>query len=381
MSTAAVSDYRELARRRLPRFLFDYIDGGAYDEVTLRRNVADLEAIALRQRVLRDVSQLDLGTELFGQRLSMPLALAPVGLAGMYARRGEVQAARAAKAAGVAMCLSTVAVCSLEEVAQAVPGVVWFQLYMVRDRAFMRDMLARAAYHCAVLLFTVDLPVAGARYRDARSGLSDPDARRGRFKRMAQIARCPGWAWDVGVCGRPHTLGNLANMVSGQSLMTDFFAWTRENFDATVTWKDIAWIREHWQGPIVIKGVLDPDDARAALECGADGIVVSNHGGRQLDGTPSSATALPAIVEAVGDRLTVLADGGVRSGLDVLRMLALGARGVLIGRAWAYALSARGHAGVAHVLRLLEEEMRVAMALTGCTRVEDISGDLLVRPP
>lgn len=377
MSPAAVNDYRELARRRLPRFLFEYIDGGSYAEVTLRRNVSDLEAVALRQRVLRDVSALDLGTELFGQQLRLPLALAPVGLAGMYARRGEVQAARAAREAGVRMCLSTVSACSLDEVAAAVPGVLWFQLYMVRDRGFMRDMLARAAVHCPVLLFTVDLSVSGARYRDIRSGLSDPDARMGRIKRMAQIACRPGWSWDVGVRGRPHTMGNLESIVPGQSLMTDFFAWTRDNFDASVTWTDIGWIREHWKGPLVIKGVLDVEDARAAADCGADGIVVSNHGGRQLDGASSTARALPAIAAALGDRLTVLADGGIRSGLDVVRMLALGARGVLIGRAWAFALAARGEAGVAHVLRLIEEEMKVAMALTGCTRVRDISGDML----
>lgn len=380
MKAAAVCDYRELARRRLPRFLFEYIDGGSYAEVTLRRNTSDLESIALRQRVLRDVSTLDLSTELLGQRLAMPLVLAPVGLAGIYARRGEVQAARAAQRAGSALCLSTVAACSVEEVARAVPGVLWFQLYMVRDRAFMRDMLARASRHCPVLLFTVDLAVPGARYRDARSGLSDPNALLGRLRRFGQIVRRPGWAWDVGVRGGPHTMGNLEGIVPGSSLMADFFAWTRDNFDATVTWQDIGWIREHWPGKLVIKGILDVDDARCAADCGADGLVVSNHGGRQLDGTPSSAHALPGIAAAVGDRLTVLVDGGVRSGLDVLRMLALGARGVLAGRAWAYALAARGEVGVAHVLDLIREEMRVAMALTGCTRVRDISRDLLVQP-
>ncbi len=380
MRAAAVMDYRELARRRLPRFLFEYIDGGSYAEVTLRRNVADLEAVALRQRVLRDVSVLDLSTELFGQRLAMPVALAPVGLAGMNARRGEVQAARAAEAAGIPLCLSTVSACSLAEIMRAVTRPLWFQLYMVRDRAFMRDMLARAAEHCSVLLFTVDLPVPGSRYRDVRSGLSDPAARMGRLRRLGQMLRRPRWLWDVGIRGRPHTLGNLEAVVTGSAVLTDFFAWTRDNFDAAVSWKDIEWLRQYWRGPLVIKGILDSCDARAAVESGADGIVVSNHGGRQLDGTPSTAIALPHIADAVGDRLTVLVDGGVRSGLDVVRMLALGARGVLIGRAWAYALSARGYVGVAHVLRLIEEEMRVAMALTGCIRVRDISRDMLMKP-
>jgi L-lactate dehydrogenase (cytochrome) len=373
-------DYRELARRRLPRFLFEYIDGGSYAEVTLRRNVSDLEAVALRQRVLRDVSVLDLSTELFGARQAMPVALAPVGLAGLNARRGEVQAALAAEQAGIPFCLSTVSACPLAEIVRAVTGPLWFQLYMLRDRAFMRELLTQAAAHCAVLVLTVDLPVPGSRYRDVRSGLSDAAGRFRRLRRLGQALSRPRWAWDVGVRGRPHTLGNLASVVSGDSALMDFFAWTRENFDPTVSWKDIEWLRQHWQGPLIIKGILDVSDAEAAVDFGADGIVVSNHGGRQLDGTPSTANALPAIADAVGDRLTVLVDGGVRSGLDVVRMLALGAKGVLLGRAWAYALAGRGRAGVAHVLQLIEEEMRVAMALTGCTRVRDISREMLVRP-
>jgi L-lactate dehydrogenase (cytochrome) len=371
-------DYRELARRRLPHFLFEYIDGGSYAEVTMRRNVADLEAVALRQRVLRDVSVLDLSTELFGTRHAMPVALAPVGLAGLNARRGEVQAARAAEHAGVPFCLSTVAACSLAEIVRAVSRPLWFQLYMVRDRAFMRELLAEAAAHCAVLVFTVDLPVPGSRYRDVRSGLSDATGRFKRLRRLCQALSRPRWAWDVGVRGRPHTLGNLTSVVRDGSALMDFFAWSRANFDPTVSWKDLDWVRQNWRGPLVIKGILDVSDAQAAVDFGADGIVVSNHGGRQLDGTPSTARALPAIAAAVGDRLTVLADGGVRSGLDVVRMLALGARGVLLGRAWAYALAGGGQSGVAHVLQLIEAEMRVAMALTGCTRVTDISRDMLV---
>ena len=378
MKAAAVLDYRELARRRLPRFLFEYVDGGSYAEVTLRRNVADLEAVALRQRVLCDVSTLDLTTEFFGSQVAMPIALAPIGIAGLNARRGEVQAARAAEQAGVPFCLSTVSACSLAEVVRGVTRPLWFQLYMIRDRAFMRDLLAQAAAHCSALVLTVDMAVPGSRYRDVRSGLADAPGFLGTLRRVGQALRRPSWAWDVGVRGRPHTLGNLDSVMGGDSALADFFAWTRKNFDPSVTWKDIEWVRQHWKGPLIIKGILDVSDARVAADVGADGIVVSNHGGRQLDGTPSTARALPPIAAAVGDRLTVLADGGVRSGLDVVRMLALGAKGVLLGRAWVYALAGRGEAGVAHVLALIEAEMRVAMSLTGCTRVRDITGDMLL---
>jgi L-lactate dehydrogenase (cytochrome) len=378
MKAAAVLDYRELARRRLPRFLFEYVDGGSYAEVTLRRNVADLEAVALRQRVLCDVSTLDLTTEFFGSQVAMPIALAPIGIAGLNARRGEVQAARAAEQAGVPFCLSTVSACSLAEVVRGVTRPLWFQLYMIRDRAFMRDLLAQAAAHCSALVLTVDMPVPGSRYRDVRSGLADAPGFLGTLRRVGQALRRPSWAWDVGVRGRPHTLGNLDSVMGGDSALADFFAWTRKNFDPSVTWKDIDWVRQHWKGPLIIKGILDVSDAHVAADVGADGIVVSNHGGRQLDGTASTARALPPIAAAVGDRLTVLADGGVRSGLDVVRMLALGAKGVLLGRAWVYALAGRGEAGVAHVLALIEAEMRVAMSLTGCTRVRDITGHMLL---
>jgi L-lactate dehydrogenase (cytochrome) len=381
MKPAAINDFRELARRRLPHFLFEYIDGGSYSEVTLRQNVADLERVALRQRVLCDVSTLDLTTDLFGQSMAMPLALAPIGLAGLAARRGEVQAARAAEAHGVPFCLSTVSACPLAEVARGTTKPFWFQLYMLRDRAFMQDVLDQAqALGCSALLFTVDLPVPGSRYRDMRSGLTGSPGFAGKVRRLLQAAAKPGWAWDVGVMGRPHQLGNVAPVLGANMVLEDFFAWMRGNFDASVTWRDLEWVRGRWSGPIVLKGILDAEDARLAAEAGVDGIVVSNHGGRQLDGVPSTAAALPSIAAAVGDRLTVLADGGVRSGLDVFRMLALGAEGVLIGRAWAYALAAGGEAGVAQMLRLLEAELRVAMALTGCRRVRDIGPEMLVSP-
>jgi L-lactate dehydrogenase (cytochrome) len=375
---ASSHDFRIAARRRLPRFLFDYADGGAYDESTLQRNVSDLGAIALRQRVLQGCGDVDLGTTLFGQSLALPVALGPVGIAGMFRRRGETQAARAAHAAGVPFCLSTVSICSLTEVTAAVGQErLWFQLYVIRDHAFMRDLLAIAKDRgVRTLVFTVDMPIPGARYRDARSGMSGP---RAPLRRLLQAAGKPGWAWDVGLQGRPHRLGNLEPVLGRASGLGDYMGWLGANFDPTIHWKDLDWIRACWDGPLIIKGVLDPDDARAAADLGADGIVVSNHGGRQLDGVLSSARALPAIAEAVGDRLTVLADSGVRSGLDVVRMLALGARAVLLGRAWLFALAAAGEAGVATLLDLMAREMRVAMTLTGARRIADIGPSSLAR--
>jgi L-lactate dehydrogenase (cytochrome) len=369
---ASVSDYRALAKARLPRFLFEYLDGGSYDEVTLRRNVEDLRCIALRQRVLRDVSAIDLTKTLFGREWAMPVGLGPVGLSGLYARRGEVQAARAAAAANVPFTLSTVGACSLREVA-ASGHVPWFQLYFVKDRAFVAEMIDTAkSVGCGALVLTVDLAVPGSRYRDAR-------AAGGGVGRMLDLLARPGWLWDVGLHGRPHSLGNLEPIVGKRAPLSDFQAWIHANFDPSVSWKDVAWVRSQWKGTLIIKGILDPEDARAASGSGADAIVVSNHGGRQLDGVLSTARALPAVVEALGGRMPVLADGGVRSGLDAVRMLALGADFVLLGRAWAFALAARGEAGVAHALKLIEAEMRVAMALTGTTAVGQIDGDVLER--
>ena len=371
---ASIGDYRALARARLPHFLFEYLDGGSYDEVTLRRNVEDLQAVALRQRVLRDVSGINLSTELFGQRWAMPVGLGPVGLSGLYARRGEVQAARAAAAAQVPFTLSTLSACSIAEVARAAPS--WFQLYIVKDREFVRDMIARARKAgCGAILLTVDLAVPGTRYRDYRSGLSG--AIRGKASRMAQVLARPEWAWDVAMRGRPMTLGNLEPVLGSGAALEDLMGWVGSNFDASVSWKEVEWVRSQWDGPLIIKGILDPEDAREAASSGADGLVVSNHGGRQLDGALSSARALPRVVDAVGGRMAVLVDGGVRSGLDVVRMLALGADFVLLGRAWAYALAGAGQEGVAHVLKLIDAEMCVAMALTGCTSIGEIGADAL----
>jgi L-lactate dehydrogenase (cytochrome) len=377
---ASVSDWREKAQKRLPRMMFEYIDGGSYAETTLKRNIEAIERIALRQRVLTDVSKLQLSTELFGQTLAMPLLLAPVGMAGLYARRGETQAARAAHSAGLPFCLSTVSICSIEEVRAATPDPVWFQLYMIKDRGYMSTLLERAkAAGTKVLIFTVDLPIPGARYRDVRSGLSGVLTPLDKLKRGLNGLAHPHWMWDVFLNGRPQAFGNLVEAMPNAKGTDDFSRWIGKNFDASVNWADFDWVRERWDGPIVIKGILDAEDAKRAAEVGAEGIVVSNHGGRQLDGVPAAIEALPAITRAVGDRMTVLMDGGVRSGLDVLKALALGAKGVLIGRAWAYALGGGGEAGVHAMLTTMRHELEVAMALTGCTDVRAAGDHLLVR--
>jgi L-lactate dehydrogenase (cytochrome) len=377
MKAASVSDFRELARRRLPNIFFEYIDGGSYAEETLRRNVADLEAIALRQLVMRDTTKLDMSVETLGQTLKMPVGLSPVGMAGMYARRGETQAARAAAKAGVPFCLSTVGLCSIEEVA-ATGTPPWFQLYMLKDRGFMRELLARVkAVGTPVLVFTVDLPTPGSRYRDIRSGFTGAGKLKGAMVQAWEGVTHPAWAWDVFVHGRPHTLGSVQAAVTEGRRVNDFLSWIGKNFDRSVTWKDMDWVRETWDGPIVVKGVLDVEDARAAVKAGAQGLVVSNHGGRQLDGVKSSISALPRIAQAVGGDLEVYMDGGVRSGLDVLKALALGAKACFVGRPWAWALGAGGEPAVAKMLDVLRAELAVAMILTGCTDVRQAGRSLL----
>ena len=377
MIISSSADYRAAAQQFLPPFLFHYIDGGAYAEQTLRRNVDDFAAVALRQRVLKDMSQLDTSIELFGEKLSIPVALSPVGLTGMYRRRGEVQAARAADKHGIPFTMSSVSVCPIEEVAPKIQRPMWFQLYVLKDRGFMQNALERAqAAGCTTLVFTVDMPVPGARYRDAHSGMSGPNAP---LRRYWQAMTHPRWAVDVGLLGRPHDLGNISAYRGSPTGLQDYMGYLSANFDPSISWKDLEWIRAFWKGPMVIKGILDPEDAKDAVRFGADGIIVSNHGGRQLDGVLSLARAPPAIADAVVGQMKILADSGIRNGLDVVRAIALGADCAMIGRAYIYALAAAGEAGVKHLLELLEKEMRVAMTLTSVARVADITGDLLVR--
>ncbi|MDD0994807.1 FMN-dependent L-lactate dehydrogenase LldD [Pseudomonas sp. TNT2022 ID1044] len=377
MIISSASDYREAARRKLPRFLFDYIDGGAYAEHTLRANSADLTGISLRQRILKNVETLSLETTLFDQPLSMPVILAPVGLTGMFARRGEVQAVKAAQNKGIPLCLSTVSVCSIEEVVAQSEQSIWFQLYVLKDRGFMRNALERAkAAGVKNLVFTVDMPTPGARYRDAHSGMSGPFAS---SRRMLQAMTRPDWAFNVGLMGRPHDLGNISKYLGKAVTLEDYMGWLANNFDPSISWSDLEWIRDFWKGPMIIKGILDPQDAKDAVSFGADGIVVSNHGGRQLDGVLSTTKALPPIKQAIGDDLTVLVDSGIRSGLDVVRMLALGAQGVLLGRSMAYALAADGQRGVENMLDIFAREMRVAMTLTGVTSIAQIDESTLVQ--
>ena len=374
--------FREAAQKRLPRFIFEYIDGGSYDEHTLRRNVDDFKAVTLRQKVLRDVSNPQLGTRLFGRDMALPVALAPIGIAGFYRRRGETQAVRAAEAAGIPMVLSTMSCCPVEEVRAASAKSFWMQLYIIRDRGFMKDFLVRMEKAGIDTLFlTVDLAINGIRYRDRIGGLAGSQSLLKRPDRLLDILTHPARAWDVGLMGRPLTIGNVAPAMPTGAGLKQFQAWVARNFDPSVTYKDITWLRQHWKGKLVLKGITDPGDAARAAEEGMDGIVVSNHGGRQLDGSLSSIAALPAVKDAVGGRMTVLLDGGVRSGLDVLRALALGADGVLLGRAWAYALAARGEAGVSQMLAILKEELEVAMALSGQSDVRALDSDLALTRP
>ena len=377
MIVSAPSDYREAARRRLPRFLFDYIDGGAVAENTMNANATELASVALRQRVLCGAGEPTLATTILDASWAMPVALGPVGATGMYARRGEVQAARAASRAGIPYTLSTVSVCSIEEVASQASGALWSQLYVLKDRGYMRNALERAwAAGMKTLVFTVDMPIPGSRYRDNRSGMSGPHAT---LRQYLQACTHPRWAMNVGLAGRPLSFGNIEAYTGHKMTMDDYMGFISNNFDPSIAWHDLEWIRDSWQGKLIIKGILDTDDARNAVRLGADGIVVSNHGGRQLDGAIPTARALPRVVDAVGDDLTVLADSGVRSGVDVIRLLALGAKGVLLGRASIYALAAAGEAGVAHLLRLFAEDMKVTMTLTGATSPSAISLDCLDR--
>lgn len=377
---ASYSDFRREAEKRLPRFLFDYIDGGAGAEVTLRRNTADWEAVQLTQKVLRDASAMDCSVELFGETLAMPLVLAPIGMGGMSARRGEVQAKRASDAAGVPFCLSTVGICTLEEVGAVSDRPAWFQLYMLKDRGIVQEILGRAwDSGVRTLAFTIDLAVLGTRYRDIRNGMAGGLGSWGKFRSGAlDYALHPRWAWDVGVMGGPHGFGNIAMYVKQSKNPRDYLNWTGGQFDSSVTWKDIEWLRTVWKGNLVLKGILDIDDAKQAVKVGADGMIVSNHGGRQLDGVSSTAAILPRIADAVGNDTTLLVDGGIRSGQDLVRALALGAKAALIGRPWVLSLAAGGEAALTRYLGLMKQDMRTALGLSGAINARDVRRGVLL---
>ncbi len=381
LAPASTDDYRRLAERRLPRALFDYVDGGAGAEKSLRDNVDDFARMKLKQRVMRDVSALDTTVSLFGETWSMPLALAPIGMGGMMRRRAEVQAVKAAEAVGVPFCLSTVAICSLEEVAKAATRPFWFQLYMLKDRGAVRELLGRAkAVGVKTLVFTVDLAVVGARYRDIRNGLSGGGGAYGKLRAgLIDYLLHPGWLLDVGVGGKPHVFGNLSAYVPKATTPSDFRSWVDGQFDPSVTWKDIELLRKDWDGAVLIKGVLTAEDAGAAVDAGADGVIVSNHGGRQLDGVSSALAATPRIADALKGRAKILLDGGVRGGQDLLRAVASGADAALIGRPWIFALAAEGEAGLKNYLSLVRRDFLGAMALTGVTRVANIDARLIDR--
>jgi L-lactate dehydrogenase (cytochrome) len=371
----SIADLREVARARVPRALFDYLDRGSYDELTLRRNRTDLEAVRLRQRVMVDVSRIATATTMAGQPCSMPLAIAPTGLTGLFHRDGEICGARAAAAAGIPFCLSTVSIGSIEDVRGASPAPFWFQLYLMRDRGFNEDLIGRArAAQCPVLVLTLDLQVQGERRRDAKNGLAVPP--RLTLRNALDIATKPAWALGM-LRAKRRNFGNIVGRLPNSQGARNVSVWISQQFDPSVNWKDVAWVRSLWPGKLVLKGVIDPDDARRAADAGADAVVVSNHGGRQLDGAPSTIAALPQVIEALRGRCEVLFDGGVMSGQDILKALAHGARGCLVGKAFLYGLAAGGQAGVSRALSILRAELEVSMALTGATDVQKVDGALL----
>ena len=372
-------DLRQLAMQRAPRAIFDYVDRGSYDEATLRDNRAALDALKLRQRVMIDVDRRSLATTMVGQAVTMPIGLAPTGLAGILHADGEILAARAAQAFGVPFTLSTVSICSIEAVRAAVDQPFWFQLYVMRDRGFAASLIERAkAAQCSALMLTADLQIQGQRHRDIKNGLTVPP--RLTAANCLDMLSKPRWA--LGMLGTRHrNFGNLAGFIPGRGKgMTTLAQWIASQFDPTLSWKDVAWVRSLWPGKLIIKGVLDPEDARAAVDAGADAVVVSNHGGRQLDAAPAAISVLPQVVEAIGERCEVWFDSGVRSGQDVLRALALGARATLIGKAYLYGLGAQGQAGVTRALELIRNELDVSMALTGTRSVQEIGPQVLWNP-
>ena len=371
----SIADLRDKARRRIPRAIFDYADGGAYNELTLAANRRDLDAIRLRQRVMIDASKRATATTIVGQSSTLPLAIAPTGLTGLFHANGEIHGARAAEAMGIPFCLSTMSICSIEDVRGAVEKPFWFQLYVMRDRGFTRSLIERAqAAECSALVVTLDLQVQGQRHRDIKNGLAIPP--RLTLKNALDIATKPAWAAGV-LLGKRRTFGNLQGRPGGTSGLSTLSQWIAGQFDPSMSWADIEEIRKAWPGQLILKGVLDVEDAKIAAATGADAIVVSNHGGRQLDSASSSISVLGEIAEAVGDRTEVLFDGGVQSGQDVLKALALGARACLIGKAFLYALAAGGEAGVTEALNIIRRELSVSMALTGVADVAEVNRRVL----
>jgi len=367
---ASIEDLRQTARRKVPRAFFEYAEGGSYAEQTLNANCADLERIRLRQRILVDVSERSTRTTILGEPVSLPLVLAPIGLCGMQHGDGEILACRAAQEAGIPFTLSTMSICSIEDVAAAVAKPFWFQLYVMKDRGFVRALVERAiAAKCSALVLTVDLQILGQRHRDVRNGMTVPPE--WRLKTILDIASKPGWALSV-ARGKRKTFGNLAGHIRGMENVNSLSHWIAGQFDPALNWKDVEWIAGLWPGKLILKGILDVEDARIAAQTGAAALVVSNHGGRQLDGAPSSIAALPPIAEAVGSSIEVLFDGGIRSGQDLMRAIALGARACLSGRAYIYGLGAGGQAGVARAIEIIHNELDVSMALTGVTSIGEI---------
>jgi L-lactate dehydrogenase (cytochrome) len=374
----SVEDLRRHAARRVPRMFYDYVDCGSWTGATYRANEADFARILLRQRVGIDISRRTLSGRMLGEAVTMPVALAPTGLAGMQWADGEILAARAAERFGVPFTLSTVSVCSIEDVAAHTSRPFWFQLYLMKDRAFMERLVARArAANCSALVLTMDLPVQGQRHLDIRNGLSTPP--RPTLRNLANLATKPRWCFNMARTER-RTFRNIVGHVEGVSDASSLGYWVAEQFDQTLNWDHVRWLRRIWDRKLVLKGIMDPDDARAAVRAGADAIVVSNHGGRQLDGAPSSIAVLPQIAEAVGARAEVLFDGGIRSGQDVLKALALGAGGVMIGRAFLYGLGAMGEAGVTRCLDLIRRELDLTMALCGITDLADAARTVVHAP-
>ncbi len=370
-----IADLRELSRKRIAKAIFDYVDRGAYDEATLRANREDLEALKFRQRVAIDVDNRALDSTMLGQPVAMPVALAPVGLTGLNWADGEILAARAAARFGIPYTLSTMSICSIEDVAGAVAEPFWFQLYVMRDRGFAASLIERAkAAKCSALVLTLDLQIQGQRHMDLKNGLAVPPKLT--LGTLLDVMTKPGWALNV-LGGRRKSFGNLEGRIPDAKSLSTLSQWIAGQFDPTLSWKDVAWVRSLWPGKLILKGILDVEDAKIAADSGADAIVVSNHGGRQLDGTVSSIRGLPEIAQAVGSKTEILFDGGVRSGQDVLRALALGARGVMIGRAYAYGLGALGEAGVTQALEIIRKELDVTMALCGIKDVKEASPAIL----